>query len=111
MHTNIPRWPNFSSLFQFTSAFTYWLLMPHKPLEYITKMYHIKMRRLETKSRKGVEKELSKDSRLFACTSSYAIKEGKKFRAKTSLEELFFFLSGSKWACIKLLLPTYYLFT
>lgn len=86
--------------------------MPHKPLECITKMYHIKMRRLETKSRKGVEKELSKDSRLFACTSSYAIKEGKKFRAKTSLEELFFFfLSGSKWACIKLLLPTYYLFT
>lgn len=69
--------------------------MPHKPLEYITKMYHIKMRRLETKSRKGVEKELSKDSRLFACTSSYAIKEGKKFRAKTSLEELFFFFF--KW--------------
>lgn len=46
---------------------------------------------MRRKSRKGVEKELSKDSRLFACISSYAIKAGKKFRAKTSLEELFFF--------------------
>lgn len=58
MHTNIPLWPNFSSLFQFTSAFTYWLLMPYKPLEYITKIYHIKMGRL----RQNLVREWKKSS-------------------------------------------------
>lgn len=43
------------------------------------------------------------------CTHIELCYKGKKFGAKTFLEELFFFfLSGSKWTCSKLLLPTYY---
>lgn len=104
IRTNIPLWPNFSSRSQFTSAFTYWLFMSNEPLEYI-----IKMNPKNGETRQNLVREWRQGSiKNSICTHIKLCYKGKKFGAKTFLEEFFFFLSGSKWTCIKLLLPTCY---